>query len=357
MHARLLRIGKLVALPVALALLAAVVASVGPRAVAARLFELRWVLPLVLAIGLLKHLLRAAAWMLAMRADGVAVYFRDLLRARIGAQAFAYLSGMGLLVSESLRPWLLGRSYPVGSVVAASAVESGLYLFTSVFVTCLGLGAAAWLLGIGGTSWLLVWGGVFVLIAYLLFGTRPLLPLLQRLAGVSSERLPKLARVLAQASAKEREIRSFRLRHPRHTGAVLALDLLVQVVMLAEVWLILWAIGLPVGLRTLLSIEGGNRAVKMLGFYVPGRIGADEAGAAGIFALIGLEPAAGVTLALVRRAQALVWAGVGFLWLAGAARLRRRGVPSTCSPATDRQFSMPVPEAGFSTARIAKEAS
>ena len=96
----------------------------------------------------------------------------------------------------------------------------------------------------------------------------------------------------------------------------MALNIGVQAAMLAEVWVVLSALGVAAAPVLVLAIEGASRLMKIMTFYIPGRLGADEAGGAGSFLLLGLNPAAGLTLALARRAQALVWVGMGFLWLA-----------------------------------------
>jgi hypothetical protein len=49
---------------------------------------------------------------------------------------------------------------------------------------------------------------------------------------------------------------------------------------------------------------------------MPARIGVDESGTAGVFLALGLSPASGLTLALVRRLRDLLAALVGLSWLA-----------------------------------------
>jgi hypothetical protein len=56
--------------------------------------------------------------------------------------------------------------------------------------------------------------------------------------------------------------------------------------------------------------------VKVVGAWIPGRIGADEGGAAVSFALLGFSPAAGLMLVLARRARDLMWCAAGVLWTA-----------------------------------------
>lgn len=321
---------KVVAAVAGFAALAALVMWAGPATVMRQLSLLRWVLPAVLLTGLLKHVLRSMGWRLTLHASGVELPWRELLKARISSQAFAYVSGMGLLVSEPLRPWLLRGAVSVKSTLAASLVESTVYWLTSVLVTVVGAAFALQVLAPGQEAAILVVAALVVTaLMVLLLSKRPLLPALGRLGRRSSVRGEAPTRWqsrIQRAGEVEADVRSFRVREPRAAAAVLGVDLLVQVVMLAEVWLVLQAVGVPVTWLQLAAIEAGSRTVKMLSFYLPGRVGADEAGAVGTFVLLGLDPAAGVGLAIAKRVQGVFWTAVGLTWLGATGAVRRMPV-------------------------------
>jgi hypothetical protein len=65
-----------------------------------------------------------------------------------------------------------------------------------------------------------------------------------------------------------------------------------------------------------LAVDGATRAIKMVAGWMPARIGVDESGTAGAFLAFGLSPAAGLTLALVRRFRDLLSTLIGLTWLA-----------------------------------------
>lgn len=353
MSRTLARTGKTLATIVGLATFAAVVVWIGPEAVWRQVVMLRWVLPAVIGAGLLKHVFRAWAWKLALRAEGVNLTFAAILKARVSAQAFAYLSGMGLLVSEPLRPWLLRKSVPVEVTVAASLLESALYWFTSVIVTSVGLAAGAHLLadelntGLVFGIWLVVFGAIL----FVLFTTTTLLPHPASRPSAPAALSSRLAAVVGKGAEVEARIRSFRHRHPGAALDVFLVDVLVQVVMITEVWVVLSALGLRFGLLQLAAIEAGSRMVKMMAFYLPGRLGADEAGAAGSFLLLGLDPSAGISLAIARRIQGLFWAAVGFAWLTSS-KFSRQGTASDPVATTS-----PVHANGIATVDILEETS
>jgi hypothetical protein len=59
--------------------------------------------------------------------------------------------------------------------------------------------------------------------------------------------------------------------------------------------------------------ETVNRLTTVVFKFVPFRIGVDEAAAGAIAPIIATTAAAGVTLAVVRKARMLFWSGIGLL--------------------------------------------
>lgn len=342
-RARTIKAGRIALALVGAGLLAGIVAWIGPAALWRQIVALRWVLPVLIGLGAIKHVLRTLAWHAALEAEGTRVRLSDLLRVRIAAQGTAHLSGLDLLVSEPLKPWLLREVASVERTLPSTLLEASTYWVTSLLVTTVGTLVALTLLvdthmvDIRATLTIVIvslaiFGGVFVLV----FARTPRLPALALVVARRTPNRPKWSALLAKAGEIEAEMRSFRLRHPATVIGLLGFNLLVQVVMFTEVWLVLSASGVAADFSRLVMIEAASRLVKMMSFYVPGRAGADEAGAAGSFALLGLNPAAGVALALARRVQALTWAVAGLLWLA------RAGAPHRLPTYTEHE----VPDAG-----------
>jgi hypothetical protein len=80
--------------------------------------------------------------------------------------------------------------------------------------------------------------------------------------------------------------------------------------------------------------ESLNRVVTALFKFVPLRVGVDEAISGAFAPIIGMNPAAGVSLAVVRKVRGLFWMGVGLLFIAvshgptGLARTPPESVPA-----------------------------
>jgi hypothetical protein len=82
-----------------------------------------------------------------------------------------------------------------------------------------------------------------------------------------------------------------------------------------ETFVILRLLGRPVGFPLALAIEVLSAAIEGAFFFVPARMGTQEGGRVLVFLWLGLDPAVGLVLALVRRAREIVWAIPGLILL------------------------------------------
>jgi uncharacterized membrane protein YbhN (UPF0104 family) len=73
-------------------------------------------------------------------------------------------------------------------------------------------------------------------------------------------------------------------------------------------------------LTTAFIVEGTVKCIGAIFFFVPGQLGVSEGIYAVLLPAVGLPAAAGVTMALVRRARALVVGTIGFVVFAQSRR-------------------------------------
>jgi len=78
---------------------------------------------------------------------------------------------------------------------------------------------------------------------------------------------------------------------------------------------ILRLIGMPVAGTTAFTIEALGTGISFATFFMPVQLGIDEGGAIAIFHALGLDPAAGLSLALVRRVREAAWIAIGLMLL------------------------------------------
>ena len=93
----------------------------------------------------------------------------------------------------------------------------------------------------------------------------------------------------------------------------LALDLVFHVTAVLEVFVTLrWLLGdLSPTLGQAVAFETLNRVVTVVFKFVPFRIGVDEALSAAVAPMLAVNPAAGVSLAVIRKIRSLFWSAVG----------------------------------------------
>ena len=83
----------------------------------------------------------------------------------------------------------------------------------------------------------------------------------------------------------------------------------------AEIYLILHRVGGAVDWQTAVSLETGSVLIDGILFFVPAKAGTQEGGKVLLFAALGLNPARGLTLGIVRRIRELAYAGLGLVVL------------------------------------------
>jgi hypothetical protein len=272
---------------------------------------MRNALVVILAMSLIRLLLQTQSWALALRESRVDANTPELLFLRLASQGIGYLTILGAGASEPMKIKLLQRHR--GSATAATLVDTGAYWMSAGLVLIAGsLSATLVVTRNRGASMLLA-----ILVAvglYLL--ARPDAILVQVVARLG-KRSPAW---LTKAAHIEGEIRRFAAAYPETVRQMFLLDLACQMLLLAEVAVALYFLHLPLGAGPVLSIEAAGRAVRLVGGWMPARIGADEGGAAAAFAALGFPAAAGLALALVRRFRDLIASLIGLIWLAWRTR-------------------------------------
>jgi hypothetical protein len=82
-----------------------------------------------------------------------------------------------------------------------------------------------------------------------------------------------------------------------------------------EVYIVLDFLGVGASVSRAMTIEVLSVAIDALFFFVPAKAGTQEGGKMVIFQVLGLDPAKGLALGIVRRLRELTWALVGLVVL------------------------------------------
>jgi Lysylphosphatidylglycerol synthase TM region len=315
----------LIAALVALVLLAWVMAHVPLPMMIGQLKAMQMALPIVLVLSAVRLLLQSITWSDALQGEDVSVGLSELVGVRLASQAMGYLTVLGPVISEPMKIRLLET--PNEPTTTATLLDDGVYWFTSA------------LLAIGGIvslSLVAVHGSAYRSIPLILVLACPLViirrrrPVLSGLPRALDTRVPSW---LARAERLEASIRDFRSNQPALVNRMFWIGLACQVLIAFEVVVVLRALHLPIRFLAVLAIEGITLTLKIISGWIPARLGSDEGGAISAFALIGLSPILGLSLALTRRIRDLLWALIGIMWLVrNSHRLNHQG--NTDQPAS-----------------------
>lgn len=304
---------------VGVALLFVTVQRVGGwPAVVSGIASMGWWFIAVVALGAARMAARTRAWMVCIDATSGT----GLPRLPMGAAFSAVLAGdaagnltpLGVFASEPTKVLLTRARISTVTSIASVAIENAFYT-ASVAVVLL---AGTWLfLQRADVPQALEQISEATLIAIVVIGivglwaarTQP--ALLSRLA-------PLVARLAGRAHVPDEAVKDVEtriygvLRWPfRRILHVLSWEAVFHVLAVAEVWLVLRMLIPQVSLGEAFLLESAGRFVTIAFKFVPYRLGVDELGAGAVAQVLALGPAAGVTLALVRRLRIVVLNAIG----------------------------------------------
>ena len=293
---------------------------------------------LVVALGGLRHLARATAWLRCME-GGHHLTLGQVFQAVIAGDALGNLTPLSLIVSEPAKAMFLRDRQPLWRTLPALAVENLFYTLSAMLVIAGGFVALFLVLQTPGQPWL----APTVLILSLV--------LLVALAhGIIWNRVPLVSGGLSWLSRRgiatglvrnaEARTRSIENRvygiYPRDRARLLPLalaEMSFHLLAILEIYLVLSVVsGLQPTILDAFIFEATNRLISILFKFVPLRIGIDEAGT-GMFAeLLAFGTATGVTLAITRKARILVWVALGIGGLVRRGLTVREVLDQTQSP-------------------------
>lgn len=274
-------------------LLIYLVAQLGPAAIAAHLQGLLGILPAVLFITGAKYPIQAAGWRLALPFHSRPPW-GESISATVTGDALGYLTWAGPVTGEPIRALLVRGSVSIAEGTAAGAAERAMYNVTAAGLVWAVLLALLW-----REHWLALFGalaasavGVGALVAFARRRTR------DRRAGAFLGALREIWRTRRGA-----------------LPAIALLCALQHALLVGEAFLMLGALGDGVTLREALVFEAITKLVNTAGVLVPARLGVSEGGSALLADALGFAATHGLSLAVMRRVRAIIWAVVGLALL------------------------------------------
>lgn len=271
-------------------------------------------LPALLLPSVCWHLLRTWGWSIAFPDDSRPGFGR-LFRVRLAADAISFFTIRGL-TGEPLKVMLLYDRVPAPITTAAITLERLAFAVVSAVVA----GIVSWL-AVSRLSMPRGWDAMFTFVSFATVAMIVALGIMarRRTGDYLGRVVGGLSRILGRPIGTSRILRFVLdvedvllelLRGSRQRLLILTfLPIAGYALTTLEVWMVLWALGEPITVTASLAIETFARVGSIASAAIPAGVGALEASNAAPVAMLGLG--GGGVLALVRRARALIWAGLG----------------------------------------------
>jgi uncharacterized membrane protein YbhN (UPF0104 family) len=313
---------ELACLALGAAVLGGTVWAIGADTLVRDLRAMGWGLAALLLIESLSVALNTGGWALGFPSGERPVSAPRLFAARLAGDGVNYLTPSATVGGELLRLRLLGPHIPVslrlGSVSVAKVGQS---LAQAVFIL---LGLAIVLPGLAVAHHWLGWTGAIVVA--LMAGATAVVHWVGFVWAVGrgfwttargALRRVRLGWLLpASWAGPGRDLDAALARlGPWRAAASLGCFVAGWTVGAAEIYLILHWVGGAVDWRTALALEAGSVFIDGILFFVPAKVGTQEGGKVLLFAALGLNPARGLTVGIVRRIRELTYAGLGLMAL------------------------------------------
>ncbi|PYS69793.1 MAG: hypothetical protein DMF69_15770 [Acidobacteria bacterium] len=305
-----------------LSLLIYVINRVGLQPLFDALLKIGFGFFIILGLSGARHFLRTIAMRAAVPSEHRHITFRQAFAARLGGEAISFLTFTGPLLGEATKVALLRKRIPLTYGVPALVVDNLLYNLSVVFFVL--SGACVMLLQYPLPTpvytvllIIAVIAALGILTAALAAKRRILLVtwFIDRLAQLRLS--PKvILKRRDQIHHLETKVFDFYKHHPGAFFGMIVCDLLAHVSSVVEVYVALHLLGFDPRVTQAYIIESLTKVINFAFAFVPGTIGVYEGGTEVILQKgLGFTPAAGLALALVRKAAIVCWTSVGLLVL------------------------------------------
>lgn len=275
---------------------------------------------LILALAGVKVLARSFAWWQSLAPGEREVGFWAIVRARLVGDSAGQIFVAGPIVAEPARLAALEGGVGLGARVKSLAVETLTYALSSCLMVLSGVMALLAYFALSERMRVASWLAVTLMIAVLVTSIAVIVGRWTILSGVGeiARRLLHLVgfsrrwkRQVAHLRTLEHHVFAFYRERRWDFFIILLCNLIFHLAGIIETWLTLVLLGYWPTRLAAFTLEASNRAINMIFSFVPARVGVDEAGTALLTEVLGLGAAAGIILAIVRKARVLFWTAVG----------------------------------------------
>jgi hypothetical protein len=315
---RSLSIGGIASAVLGVALFAWYVRGVGPAQIWDGLRSIGWGFVPIIGIAGARFALRAISLMICVEPP-YRLPFISAFTAVLAGDTLGNVTPLGLIASEPTKAAFLRRYAPLGTAVAAVAIETLLY--SSTVAAMIAASTVALLLSVNLPPPMR--NAALIAVAVIIAGFSCAAWLLWKRPAIIGRTLSSVApvgskvqRTASKIHDLEQQIYSFAVRRRHAVVQTLAVHAAFHALGVLEIYVtLLLILPAPVPILTAFMLEGANRLVQVVFKPVPLRAGVDEVTTGTFTAMLGYGPTLGATLAIVRKVRTVFWVLVGTLLL------------------------------------------
>ena len=317
-----MRLFKLLMPALGLLFLGYLIGKLGPEVIWRNFAVLKWSFPLILLLACSWHITNTIAWSFAFPPGAFRPRLHSLFMAKLAGEAVNQLTPLANIGGEPLKAYLLKSESPASRGLASVVINKTAQVITGLFFTAVGLSLVIlyWTLPQAiplpiqlGLATLLVIGALLVWFLWRkqqhLFSS--LLALLSRLGM----RTDLLERRLTKAVRIDQSICQFYKNHKARFFLVMFFHSLGWLLGAFETFVIIRALGTQIDFSVAFLITSLTVIINSLFFFMPSNIGVLEGGQVFLLTTLGLSPALGLSLGIVKRMRKIFWISIGWLFL------------------------------------------
>lgn len=304
-----------------LGLFAYLIHQAGPAEIAQQLARLGVWLPILIIPYAISYSLDTLGWRVTLGKHEKTLGFVRLFLTRLGGEAINLLTPTAYLGGEPVKAYLLQKAevpLPDGlaSVVIAKTTMTLAQLIFILAAIILAYRQLAGTQGLLVSTLVVTFFGIVIIVAAWWIQKRGLFGFLTRLLAWIHVPTQFLKKREAELNAVDHTIRQFCSEHKRKLVLSVLYFLLGWIAGAFEVYLLLLLLGIPIGVGEAIAIEAFVSLVRVVLFFLPAGIGAQEGGNVFLFYLFGLPREAAMTYSILRRLRELILIAVGLSVLA-----------------------------------------
>jgi uncharacterized protein (TIRG00374 family) len=310
-----------------LLLLGFLVGKIGLGKILQNLSVMGWSFGLVLLLAFGWHVTNSIAWSFAFPSDAFRPRLVSLFMSKLAGEAVSQLTPLANLGGEPLKAYLLRQQSPTSRGLASVVINKTAQVFTGLAFTALGLSLVIFNWELPQSAPLPVQVGLatlFTAAALLLLALwrqqRHMFSSLLGLVRRFGIRLEVIERRVAKAVRIDENISSFYRQNKPRFALVLGFHACGWMLGACETWIILRGLGQAVDFEIAFLLTSLTVIINSLFFFMPSNIGVLEGGQVFMFMTLGLDPAVGLSLGIVKRIRKIFWISIGWLLLTHLSR-------------------------------------